>query len=91
MRNYVIFLQGENFTLEVDGKIQPAGFFATRRVEAETEDDASNIAKVRLLAEPELEGNALPDYSLEVKVAHEMPLEHKVRYSVFVPYAMEEE
>ena len=36
MRNFVVFVQGENFNLEVDGKLQPAGFFASRRIEAET-------------------------------------------------------
>jgi len=90
MKNFVVFVQGENFELEVDGKLQPAGFFASRRVDAETEEEASNAAMAQLLKEPELEGKALPDYSLIVKVAHEMPLEHKNKYSGFTLYPMEE-
>ena len=39
MKNFVVFVQGENFELEVDGKLQPAGFFASRRVDAETEEE----------------------------------------------------
>ena len=54
MRNFVIFVQGENFNLEVDGIIQPAGFFASRRVEAETEKEASGTAIAQLLTEPDI-------------------------------------
>jgi len=42
MRNFVVFVQGENFNLEVDGKLQPAGSFVSRRIEAETEEEASS-------------------------------------------------
>lgn len=90
MRNFVVFAQGENFNLEVDGKLQPAGFFASRRIEAETEEEASNAVITLLLKEPELEGKALPDCNIIVKVAHEMPLEHKNAYSGFTLYPMEE-
>ena len=88
MRNFVIFIQGENFNLQVDGKVQPAGFFASRRVEAETETEAANAVKELLLTEPELEGKALPNYSMLVKVAHEMPVKHKNTYSGFTLYPM---
>lgn len=90
MRNYVIFVQGENFNLEVDGKTQPAGFFASRRVEAETEEEASSAVITQLLTEPEIKGKELSDYSMLVKVAHEMPIEHKNTYSGFTLYPMEE-
>jgi hypothetical protein len=90
MRNFVVFLQGENFNLEVDGKLQPAGFFAFRRIEAENEEEATRAVMAQLLKEPELEGKALPNYSMIVKVAHEMPLEHKNTYFGFTPYPMEE-
>mgnify|MGYP006095862669 CR=1 FL=1 len=89
MRNFVIFVHGENFNLEVDGKIQPAGFFASRRVEAETEE-ASSTAIAELLLEPEIENIELPNFSMLVKVAHEMPIEHKNTYSGFTLYPMEE-
>ena len=61
MRNFVIFMQGENFNLEVDGIIQSAGFFASRRVEAETEEEASSTAITQLLMEPEIKNKELPN------------------------------
>lgn len=90
MRNFVLFVQGENFNIEVDGEIHPAGFFASRRVEAETEEDASRTVIAQLLKEPELNGKALPGYSMVVRVAHEMPIEHKNIYSCFAFYPMKE-
>jgi hypothetical protein len=90
MRNFVVFVQGENFDLEVGGKLQPAGFFVSRRIEAENEEEASSAAIAQLLKEPELEGKTLSNYSIVVKVAHEMPLEHKNIYSGFTLYPMEE-
>jgi hypothetical protein len=90
MRNFVIFVQGENFNLEVDGKTQPAGFFASRRTEAKTEDEASRIAIAQLMSEPEIKGKELHDFTVLVKVAHEMPLEHKNTYSGFTLFPMEE-
>jgi hypothetical protein len=90
MRNFVIFLEGENFNLKVDGKIQSVGFFASRRVEAETENEASNIAIELILKEKELEFNALQDYKVSVKVVHDMPIDHKNTYSGFTFFPMEE-
>ena len=90
MRNFVIFVQGENFSLEVDGKVQPAGFFASRRVEAETEEEASSRAVAQLLAESEIKHKELPNYSMIVKAIQEMPPEHKNTYSGFTLYPMEE-
>lgn len=90
MRNFVIFVQGENFNLEVDGIIQTAGFFASRRVEAATEKEASSTAIAQLLAEPDIKNKELPNYRMIVKVAYEMPIEHKKTYSGFTFYPMEE-
>ncbi|CAN0604989.1 unnamed protein product [Ectocarpus sp. 12 AP-2014] len=90
MRNFVVFIQGENFNLEVDGIIQPAGFFASRRIEAETVDEASSAAIANLLTEPEIKNKELPNYTMLVKVAHEVPIEHKNTYSGFTLYPLEE-
>lgn len=90
MRNFVVFIQGENFNLEVDGIIQPAGFFASRRIEAETVEEASSAAIANLLTEPEIKNKELPNYTMLVKVAHEMPIEHKNTYSGFTLYPLEE-
>jgi hypothetical protein len=89
MKNFVLFLEGENFNLEVGGITQRVGFFTSRRVEAETEDEASNIAIELLLKEKELEFNALQDYKVSVKVVHEMPIDHKNTYSGFSFFPME--
>ncbi|MCG7938115.1 MAG: hypothetical protein N0C88_04560 [Candidatus Thiodiazotropha lotti] len=94
MRNFVIFVQGENYNLEVEGKVQLAGFFATRRAEAESEEEASEIVLNQLINEPELcAATTVPGAkpSINVKVAHEMPLEHKNEYTGFTFYPMEEE
>lgn len=90
VRNFVIFFQGENFSLEVDGELQPAGFFTSRRIEADNEAEASRLAIAQLLAEPMLEGRALPGYSVRVLVAHEMPLSHKNAYKSFSLYSMKD-
>lgn len=95
MRNFVIFVNGENFNLEVDGEVQPAGFFATRRVEAETEEIASDVVINTLKNEPELtvatviESEVNP--TITVKVVHEMPLSHKNEYTGFQFYPMIED
>ena len=95
MRNFVIFVQGENFNLEVDGKVQPAGFFATRRAEAPSEEEASAIVLNQLRNDPVLNLVSSNDSKIEsvmtVKVVHEMPLEHENTYNGFESYQMEEQ
>jgi len=94
MRNFVIFFSGENFNLEFDGKVQPVGFFAVRRVEAETEELASEAVVNQLKNEPELvvamvtESQINP--TMTVKTVHEMPLAHKNEFTVLEFYAMAE-
>lgn len=94
MKNFVIFVQGEPYMFEVDGKVQKAGFFAMRRVEAKTEFEAAQIVIQQLKVEPELRADSTliadVEPELEVKVAHEMPMEHKNTYSGFTYYPIEE-
>ena len=93
MKNFVVFVQGENFNLEVDGKLQLAGFFASRRAEAETEEEASAIVLRQLKGEPELKEGFLESpvvSSMVSKVIHGMPFDHKNKYSGFTFYPMEE-
>jgi len=90
----VVFVQGENFNLEVDGKLQLAGFFASRRAEAEIEAEASSIVLRQLKGEPELKDGFLCGSvasSMVVKVVHEMPFDHKNTYSGFTFYPMDEQ
>lgn len=94
MKNYVVFVQGENFNLVVDGKLQLAGFFASRRAEAETEEEAFAIVQRQLKSEPELKEGFLEgsvNSNMVAKVIHEMPIDHKNNYSGFNFYPMEEE
>lgn len=95
MRNFVIFVHGENYNLHMEGKVQLAGFFATRRAEATTEEEASDSVLNRLKNEPELCVASILESEVEpimnVKVAHEMPLSHKNEYTGFTFYPMEEE
>ena len=95
MRNFVIFVEGENFNLEYEGAIQPTGFFTSRRIEAENEEEATEAILEQLKNEPELNVNTIAKSnikpSITVKVIHEMPLEHKNKYSGFTFYSMEGE
>lgn len=90
MRNFVIFIEGENFNFEIDGKWRPVGFFTSRRIEAETVEQASSAALTQLLSEPEVDGKALPGHTVIVKMVHEMPLAHKNEYHGFTFFPMEE-
>ncbi len=93
MRNFVVFVEGSNFNLEIDGKIQLMGFFATRRVEAKTEDEAANIVLERIVKEPELgiSNNAVQgiESSLNAKNVYEMPPDHENKYHGFTFFPME--
>jgi len=94
MKNFVIFVHGENYNLEVEGKVQPAAFFATRRAEAETEEEASEAVVSQLKNEPELNVATIVESEIKptisILVAHEMPLSHKNKYTGFTFYSMEE-
>ncbi|WP_300433011.1 hypothetical protein [uncultured Thalassolituus sp.] len=79
---------------EVNGKVQKAGFFATRRIEADTEYEAAQIVIHQLKVELELCADSTLIFGvepeLEVKMTHEMPKEHKNIYSGFTYYPIEE-
>ena len=93
MKNYLIFVQGENFNLEVDGQVQCAGFFATRRAEAQTEEEAASIVLKQLENESALQSathaSSQPASNMRVKIIHEMPLEHKNNYTGFTAYPID--
>lgn len=94
MKNFVVFVQGESFNLEIDGRLQLAGFFTSRRVEAKTVEEASCIALHQLNGDPELKGSFLSGsvaFNMVAKVIHEIPLDHKNTYSGFTFYPMDEQ
>lgn len=93
MSNFVVFVHGENYNLEVEGRVQLAGFFATRRAEAESEEAVLEIVLRLLQNEPELCNLTSVlgvNPTMNAKVAHEMPREHQNEYTGFTFYTMED-
>ena len=95
MKNYAVFLQGNDFSLTRDDIKDVLGFFITVRVEAESEEKASILATEIVKSEPELaeafSTNASTKPSIEVKVVHELLPENKMNKTEFFFYSMEEE
>ena len=54
MRKYRVFVRGENFLLNLEGRSQKMGFFAARFVEAQDEEEAVCAAVEALRADPKL-------------------------------------
>jgi hypothetical protein len=48
MRNFKVTLNGKNFLLDLNGEPMKFGFHATRYVKAETPEEASKIAIIRI-------------------------------------------
>jgi hypothetical protein len=48
MRNFRVTLNGKNFLLDLNGEPMKFGFHATRYVKAETPEEASKIAIIRI-------------------------------------------
>lgn len=94
MKNYAVFLHGENFDIHYQGKRQPVGFFTTVRVEAASEKEAANLAVKVIENDPELleafqpEASTAPD--LRVKVIHELEPNNKMRNTGHVFFTMDE-
>ena len=92
MKNYAIFLHGENFDIQYRGKRQPVGLFTTIRVEAETDEAASQMAVKVLEADPALAEAFLPNASttptIQVKVVHVLEPSNKMKNTVHTFFAM---
>jgi hypothetical protein len=54
MKKYRVMLEGENFLIEMDGKIGKYGFFQTFFLEAQSSSEAENAAVQKVRANPDL-------------------------------------
>ncbi len=66
MRNskkYKVLVRGDNFLLNLDGKNQKLGFYTTRFVEAQNEEDAEERAIVLLRDDSKLRSGVLNEQS----------------------------
>lgn len=61
MNQYRVLLNGQNFLLNFDGKIQKTGFYITRNVKAESVEDAEQKATELIKNDEWLKNNILND------------------------------
>lgn len=58
MKKYRVFINGQNFLLNFDDRVQKMGFYTTRFVEAATPEDAEQAA-IQMMREGKLNGIVL--------------------------------
>lgn len=63
MKKYKVFVNGQNFLLNLDGESKKVGFYATRFVEADNEDEAEGKVIGIFQSESQLRDNILNDNS----------------------------
>ncbi len=94
MKNYSVFLMGEDFMLSRDGSIELYGFFVTVRVETDTEEEAGVEAIKIVKADPELADAFKEDTSqtpkIEVRVVHQLLPDNKMKNTKYTFFLMEE-
>jgi hypothetical protein len=59
MKKYKVFVRGQNFLLNLDGNTEKLGFYATRFVEAQNENQAEEKAISTIRAGPTLRDGVL--------------------------------
>ena len=94
LRNFAVFLMGQNFLLEVDGHESLQGFFVTVRVE-EADEGAAAIAAIKRVRSIDLIAMALSrtldlQPTIEVRVVHELPESIKMKDTELSLFAMSE-
>ena len=94
MKNYAVFLMGEDFMLPNSGNKELCGFFVTVRVEANTEDEAGAAALEVLKKDPKLadafKASSPKTPRIEVRVVHELLPENKMKNTEYTLFPMEE-
>ncbi|MCO5978679.1 hypothetical protein [Ideonella oryzae] len=95
MTNYAVFLEGSNFKLELEGRKEFFGFFATVRVDSPSAEDAKDSAISLISSSPELQ-EAFRNASeikptIEAKVVHELLTENQMKNTGFTFFLMEYE
>lgn len=95
MLNYAIFLMGENFPMDYDGDVVLQGFFVTKRVEAENEEVAREMAIAGIKSTPIIASSILlagvTEPTIQVKVVHLLPDHNKMKDTEFVFFPMEDD
>lgn len=91
--NYAVFLEGENFEIDVDGKMQLLGFFTTVRVDAHSPEEAKSNALKVLLADPQLERCFANQQhikpTIEAQVVHELLGDNHMKNTGYTFFPME--
>ena len=94
MKNYAVFLMGEDFMLSRDGSNELCGFFVTVRVEANSEDEAGADAIQIVKSDPHLadafKTDAIEKPKIEVRVVHELLPDNKMKNTGYTFFPMEE-
>jgi hypothetical protein len=94
MKNYAVFLMGEDFMLPNNGSKELCGFFITVRVEADTEDEAGAAVLEVLKEDPQLadafKAGSPKTPRIEVRVLHELLPENKMKNTEYTFFPMEE-
>jgi hypothetical protein len=63
MKKYRVFVRGENFLINLDGTDQKLGFYTTRYVESNSEEEAEYAVMDMLRSDPKLRKSVLHDES----------------------------
>ena len=95
MPNYAIFIDGQNFLLDLEGKEERFGFFITKRLIADSEEVAISQAFASLRSDPKLapayEKADLVQPTLSVEVVHELNQDNEMNDTGYTFYRMDEQ
>ena len=94
LRNFAVFLMGQNFLLGVDGRESLQGFFVTIRVE-EADEGAAALAAIKRVRSIDLIASALSRTldakpTIEVRVVHELPESIRMKDTELALFPMSE-
>ena len=68
MPKYSVLLEGENFPLKLEGETRLYGFYTTRRVKAENEEQAELIAVAEVKSDESLLSSIDREFEVEPKI-----------------------
>lgn len=95
MTNYAIFIDGENFLLNLEGEDKRFGFFVTKNVRSECESRAIESAIASIKSDPKFaqayERSHLVEPTLTVKVVHILDKNNVMSDTGYTFYPMEDQ
>jgi len=95
MKNYAVFLEGNDFELTRKGTKEIVGFFVTVRVETASEDEAAvraiEVVKSYDLLKEAFNPNATATPRLDAKLVHELLPDNKMKNTELVFFPMVDE